>query len=802
MKKVNVDIFRGIPGLRVAFLAIVWLILLVLPAYAREERIAGIRIGPHNEYHRFVVELTGSAAYKVKRAGSVVTIEMARVAAEYPPGTMPATDYVRVKGLEKAMDGAINIARLEVAVVEGAVVKQTNWDEPFRIVLDVYPVDPLKAPAKSAQKEAPKPAEPDKKPKAAPDEVVRAGVKTVTFNNGWRWVYRKKVMGRLLQEELEDESLRNRVYASELGLKTDGKDELLKKTEELIGLMKTSGGGAGDLPVLEAAYRFFDEEEDPSDLEAALRHNPESRFKRLGQFLLAGYYEMQGFVPEAHGYYSLILRGKSDAFVRSAASFQRGRLLFSEARYGNARKAFEEAGKKGFPGASLWLASTLMIKGELDQAWDIFSKVKMTEDMDRVSLLSLGDIYMVKGRFDSARDVFERLRSLDAGDELTSAFFSLKAADTYLAEGRKAEAEDFYTKSKEKLNGEGWALAALSLADSLSSGTDRVALARAEPLYRKVADGHFLGSEAAHVSLIDTLARLGKYREAMAEVESFQKEFNTSVYRADIQLISGRLVAGWIESLYNGSDYAGVVQVAALYGSMVPFGKKADSSLKTGKSFVALGLYTDAIESLDSASKMGNKSVAEEAMMELGRVYLRQRDAAATVRLYKAFAARFPKSRYTDEVNGILLKTAFLGKEYREAAVSRDNGQPDAIVLKARAMVKIDDHEHAAELFMKAARLFEGRGDMNGAAGAWIGLADSKFALGDYKSALEWYKKASTELKDGGQDKSWTLYRIAECYSRLDVKDAGNDAVKDLKGRGGEYGELASPVFGAAPKSF
>lgn len=781
---------------------IIWLLALVFPAYATETNILDIRTGLHEEYHRFVVELSSSVRYMVKREGSVVTITMLKVRPDYPSDKFPSTDYLSVKSLKGDMDGPIKAARLEVAVVDGAEVKQTNWSEPFRIILDVYPGKDRPRPnAKNGLKDTQDgPAQPGDT-NGLPEELLKGAGRTVTFNSGWRWIYRKKVMKTLSLDLTTDEAVMNMVFKDELGLKAGGKEDLLKEADALVSAMETAGDPAA-LEVLGAITGFFEERTDPSGLETVLRLNPDTGFKDLGLFLLGGYYETKGFLPEAHGYYSKVLRDKTGRLIHSAALFQRARLFFMENKYEEAKKLFEKAYGAGFPGADVWLADTLLIKGELEQSWDIFSKVKNPDELDPVSLMSLGDICINKGNYEGAKTVFEKLRLMYVKDELLTTFFALKAGDAMLAEGRKKEAEASYTKIKSMLKGEEWALASLSLADSLVLGDDNDSLNKAEELYRKVANGDHLGSEVTHLSLIKTLTRLGRFREAMDEVESFPKDFRTSRYRLDIQQLTGKLVFDWVEDSYSKGDYAAVAEVGTRYGKHVPFGKKAESFLKVGKSFVAVGIHTDAIESLDSASRMGNGGVAEEAMMELGRVYLNQKDTASTERLYKAFFLKFPKSKYAEEVNRILLKTAFLEKDYGEVAASKDDGDAETVFLRARSMARLGRHAFAVGLFEKAGARFEAKGDLKRTAAAYIGSADSNYLMGNFRTAVKRYRSAAGMLPDGDEDKSWALYRTAQCYSRLKSEKAGKETVTDLMEDKGGYGRWAGPILATTPKSF
>lgn len=775
---------------------IICLLILAFPAYASEPRILDIRAGLHDEYHRFVVELSSSARYKVKRDGSVVTITMLKVSPDYPSDKLPETDYLRVRSLKGGMDGAVRTASLEVAVAQGAVVKQTNWTEPFRIILDVYPGKDRALPDPGAGLK-----KGDGRTEGPSEEFLKAAARTVTFNSGWRWIYRKKVMEALNRETATDEAVTETVFKDELGLKGSGREELLKEADSLITSMETVAG-APTLEALRAVTGFYEKRTGATALETLLRLNPDTGFTDLGLFLLGGYYEEKGFIPEANGYYSLVERDRTGRLIDSASLFQRARLLFKENKYGEAKKLFKMAEAAGFPGADIWLANTLLIKGELEQSWDIFGRVKDPDALDPVSLMSLGDIYIRKGNFEGARSVFEKLRLRYVKDELLTTFFALKSGDALLAEGRKKEAEALYAKTKSMLKGEEWALAALSLADSLVLGEDAEAVEEAGKLYRRVANGGYLGSELTHLSLVRTLTRLGRFSEAMGEVESFPKDFRTSSSRLDIQELTGKLVLGWIEDLYAKGEYAAVVEIGTRYGRHVPFGKKAESFLKIGRSFVASGLYTDAIESLDSASRMGNDRIAEEAMMELGKVYFHQKDTASAERLYKAFLLRFPNTGYADEVERIFTKTAFLEKDYAAVAASKDDGDPETVFLKARSLARLGQHAPAAGLFEKAASAFKAKDEIKKTAAAYIGAADSNYLLGNFKTAAERYSTVAGMLPDGDEDKSWAKYRTAKCYSRLNREKAVKEAVGELTENKGGYGRWAAPIFATTPKSF
>lgn len=621
--------------------------------------------------------------------------------------------------------------------------------------------------------------------------------KQTAFNEGWRWAYRKKIIMGQLRKDIDDSAIINRVFAGELGLTGTDKDILVKEAGGLVESLM-SKGEVKKAGALKDIIPLFENENEVKDIEKLL--NQDGGLERLARFLIGSYYEKRGFYPEAAGYYSMAAAGKGTGLTASAALHMRARLLFFEGKNDKAKELFQNAADSGFADSAPWLAGISLIKGEFDRAWQIYRGLKdrPAATIDPVTRMGMGDMDAVRKNFEGAREIFDGLRSRYSKNENLNVFFALKTADVWLLEGKRDEALNIYSRLKEKIrSGEGGAMATLSLADAFAAADDPGSWTKAERLYQEIAEGQYLGAENAHLSLIPVLMKTGRHEAALSWIEKFPARFPVSPLRADLQPLKGQAVSRWIDRLYNENDAYGVVKVFAKYSQSIPFGKRAEAYLKAGKSYAAVGLLPDAVNSLDNAVKLGRDSHAEEAMITLVKVYLSQGDAVSSERLMNIFRARYPRSAYLSEADSILVKTAFMKGDYRRAAQPASSADgPSVLMLKAFSFSKLNMHREAGALYSSAAKGFSEKGDERGMYYAYAGMADSEFMMEKYESAAAGYKNAIESIREvKGQDRSWALYRLAQSYSRLKKAPEKQEAVKELKGYNDEIGVWAASIF-------
>ncbi len=620
---------------------------------------------------------------------------------------------------------------------------------------------------------------------------------SVTFNDGWRWVYRGRVVDMLKSDVYSTGSLREGVVRAELKLGAKGSESAARDAESLFASLTHDGQNA-KAAVLEALISFLDGS-DTGSLAPALRLHPNTGYEALGWYLLGDYYDKKGFYPEAEGYYNRLYKGFPDTAARTAGLFQLSRIRYFKGEYEAAKVMFKEAAKAGSAEAPLWLANTLLIKGEFSSAKTIYDTARISPAVaDPLTLLSMGDMAIVNGDFNGARSIFERLRARYAKDQFLAAFFDLKRGDAYAAEGRVSDALDIYRKTKENLNLlEGWAMASLSIADVYAAGASREDLLKAHDLYSAVATGRYIGSGQAHLSMAKTALKAGLFAKALGDAKAFPAGHSSSRLKEEMDDLVGDLVVRWMESLDSKHDYYAVVKLHIEHGSSVPFGTKAKTYLLAGKAYAALGLDSDAVNVLDNAVKIARHEVAEEAMVTLANVYISQRDWNSAERLAAAFSSRFPASRYKADADRVLLKAAYIKKDYNKIALSSVRPTDgEGLMMQAVACEKLGRLKDAIGIYSMAIKVLSANGAKEAVAEAYTGIGNANFSLGKYPDAIRAYRKAIDNAgPEAKKERAWALYRVAQSFERLDDDGEKKAALDELSGIKGELSGWADMIF-------
>ncbi len=628
---------------------------------------------------------------------------------------------------------------------------------------------------------------------ASPLPVDNGYREAVAFNSGWRWVYRKKAVERLVKDVVSDDSIELEALRSALSAQGSDVASIDRAANALIGTLRIES--PSEARVLKAVISFL-KSPDASALENVIRHGKAGPYHGIGYLLLGRYYEKKGFYPEANGYYMMVKKSGAPQRLSEAALFLSGRALFLQGRLVGAKKAFEASMASGNPLARRWLANTDLIRGEEGLAWELYSDSTGFVPLDPVTRLCLADAMLEKGEFESARRVFAELETLYRDEHLLTSFFSVRKADTYLAQGLIDEAVESYSGLKQKSKGEQWAVASLALADVFASRPAVDARSRASSLYNAIVDGGFIGSEAAYPGLVKMQASLGKYESAVNHMRRFRFRFPASVFKTVMQDIGGEVIHRWTDELYRSGDYYGVTKVDAAFAGDVPFGKKAEGYLKAGMAASELGLLDTAARHLDMAVKVGQGAVAEKAMIGLARVYLYQNDWHGAGRLLDAYNVRFSKGTLAGEAQRLRVLAASLKGDMNKVASSKaDPSDAEAVIIKAHALAGIKRYSEASAHYQMAARLFRERNKEDKVVKAIIGGADAGFSSGDYRSAAAGYREALSLLKGQGTDRPWVLYRLAQCYSNLGMADEKDRALKDLASLDGDMKEWAAALF-------
>lgn len=762
-------------------------------------KLVRVRTGEHSDFHRVVIELSKRAEFDIKSDNRRLSVRLKSIDASGKIDAVQKTGLIGFEGITPLADeSGTPLTSLDFIISKDFSLKKTVKNSPFRIIIDITPAD-LKQSEAEAKAKAEKKAADKKKAEVFPTE--KPDPDAVTFNDGWRWIYRKHLLSVFKSEFHQDNALKAEALRAELGLTGLEIKDLVKEADALAEELKKDGDPA-DAAVLEKITTFLSDEKKAHELEEYIK-SKESGLGSLARFLIGNHYEKRVFLPEASGYYSRVLLEKEEGALRGIVFFQKARLLFLEGKFEEAKEGFEKALESGYMNAGPWLANTLLIKGEFEPAWELYSKNTGSRDLsslDPITALSLADMNVIKGNYEDARGIYETLRKRYSRDEFLAAYFETKKGDVLVAEGRKFEAVRHYSKAKERLKGEAWALAAISLADALSKNTDTESLEKAEKLYHSVVEGGHLSSEIAVINLVSAHASLNKYEEGLRLIEAFPVEYPTSPLRPDVLALKGKLVYKWIDWLSKEGDSAGIVMIEAKYGSSIPFGKRGESYIKIAKAYMDAGLPSEAISTLDGAIKLGNDKIGEEAMVLLAKIYLSQKDTNAVDRALEAIKASYPKGAYSAELSLIALRNSFLKGEYRGVAGSNTADDPEALLLKAAALAELKKHAEAESVYEKASVLLKKKGEDERLREVEMKIADLNFRLERYKKAIDYYRRASFGLGET-EDRAWAFYRMAQAYSRMKNENEKKEVLKELKVNGTELGGWALQVFKKAPEN-
>lgn len=746
---------------------------------AQAAEIVAMRASQQKDFHRLTIIFSEEIPVEFEKKGERLLIRM-RELEDRKLSHSPATDYLKVKGLTSSQDPNGRLSTIEVAVSEGSTIKHSSKPGPFRVIIDVYPASSFVLKKEGGR------------PRQEADLLEPDANMIIAFNDSWRWLYRKRAID-ILRQELYGPPLTS-PFRVVPGIALNNADSVLK------GLQKASADAAGqghgaNAAVLKAIADFYSGRITHTELENIVRDN-RSDFSPLAFFVMGDWFERKGFHPEAAGYFTRVA-GSKDSPLKAEAIFRRGRLFFFDGKFGYAKDWFKRSLDEGHKDAGIWLANTAVIKGEMELAWPMYKEhVRAVEELDPISRLSVADAYLTRGLWQEARYAYGAIRARFPKQEFLETFLMLKGGDALLGEGKLDDAVLLYGRAKEKLKGEEWAMATLSLADALFSSGSAENLLKAEKLYESVASGSFLGSETAHLRLAATRIRLGRFDEAYGVITRFGAKYPVSPVKQDMDRLSAVLFYEWLDSLYRKGDHVAALKLFLETPLSIPFGRKADIYLKLGTASMQTGLKGEAVNMLDSAARMGAPRVAEEAMLLLVRVYLSQNDTGSAERQLRAFRTRFPKSAKKAEVAELEARIAFEKGEHAKVAGYSGASDPELMVMKAESVYKTGRAREAAALFEKAAVSLDAKGALRQAARAYTRYADALFDVNDFDRAAKGYRLAVNLMEaDDRDERSWALYRMAQCFSKLGREADKKAALKELDETGGELSPWSEKIF-------
>ncbi len=724
-----------------------------------------IRAGGHGERERIVVELTQRAEFRVEEREGGLVVSIKGVAFDGYTRKLPEGALFRVEGMEGDAGGV----RIKIGFRADVELKEGFMDEPFRIVIDLLK---KRGEEKTMRDESTETGEDNKgvaeqtstegflREPVSMDYVpqLESGTKMTTgkdrgveFNDGWRWIYRKKVHKRVVLSEDMAVELK--------GLAGGMVDE--KGLKEFEAALVGTGIAEG-LGELKKRY---------STTTAA-----------LVRFVQAYIYERKGFYPEAIAHYRMAVEEavaqENDTLLREAL-FREGLASFLQTKFSDSIGPLKRAYGMGHLKAGGYLASVYLIRGEAGRAWRIFSKLQGIGHS--LTILGIADLSMGAGRYRHARLLYGRLFNKYSESEEIGAFLMLRMADAYRAEGNMAQARQLYTRIKDGFKDEAMVMGMLGLAELLSikGGTESLAMARS--LYRAVISHDYLATEYAYTAVAELEARLGSYQRAILYLEEMTQRYPTGEHRYRAYELRGYIVHKWIESLFKKKDYHMIARIYRIYEREIPFGLKAHTYLAAGRAFMELSLYREAIEALKNAVKMSKQDISQEALVLIGFSYMKLDELSRAQRVIEGFLESYPDSRLKDRAMKVLAMVYHARGEDKGLAsiTSRD---PDVLLLKASSLYRLHRYSEAESILDEVAVIISKNGGKEERlAHIYITLGDIAFTEGSYKRGIERYTRAKELSKWLSEDDiAWIDLRLADGYKRLGYYEAMESFVEEL----------------------
>ncbi|MBE9528933.1 MAG: tetratricopeptide repeat protein, partial [Proteobacteria bacterium] len=620
----------------------------------------------------------------------------------------------------------------------------------------------------------------------------------IAYNEGWRYLYRQKV-NKIFQAELyKKDVIERQAFKKTLGLSAFGPAGMVKEARAFAHKVEARGN-VGRAAVIEAMATMIETGSGSQELAGLLRIHPESGLTHLGWLFLGGQYEKNGFYPEALAHYARVVSEAKAGELKNSAHFARARLLLLTGEFTKSKVAFRDLLALGYTPAGSWLANAHLMKGETDSARALYEKYVPVEldHVDPITLMGIGDLRIVYGDYLGAAQIFKIAQETFSVDDVAMAFLRIREADALVVNGEPVKAQVIYTGAQKAFRGEASAMSGLALADSMAMVAKGDSLMRAESLYRSLHRGRYAASRYAHLNLARVQLRLKLYKDSAIALNEFLERYPTNTQQAEAIEIKSEVMFEWIKKLFDESDYFSIVDAVSLYGVEIPFGKKGSTYYRIGKSYAELSLLSEAVSTLVAASEIGVDAVAERSMLELARVYLKQKDSDAVERIARNFNARFPKSLKRAELNEILSSAAYLKGDYKAYAEGVSvTGDPTKDFYKAAALARINKHRDAVKLFKGVAASYKLAGDSAGRKRALLGAADSSFKIRRFSSAVKLYEEA-VGLMDKGKtlEKRWALYMITQSYSRLNKREKQKEALGEVVVANGVFGDGAEALY-------
>lgn len=773
-------------------------------------RVEKIRIGPHPEYTRILIDLNRAAEYKVTADFSKKKITVTLANARLGP-------QVRSRSL-----GDRNIARIDAKRIAGQVkieltIKKSNTRffhflnrDPAQIVLDFKGEDkPIlqarigKAAAAAVPKEADL-AKTEAKPKR-PQKKSR--VKGMT----------SRLLEKVLREDIENK-IRDGWVDYQEALKTYQDRNYPKAVELFQDYLQNHPSSQFTDHILyliaDSMFQIAFREPNPIYEDAltaykhALRSYPDSLFADHAEYKIGFLYGEMGYLLEAKILFEDALKTKPANQYNAARRIALATMMINENRYPEAYEAFQRI-LKDTPkdpearSAIFEIAKYYYDQENFDRALQIYEEgaSRWPSELNENPGINfnMGDIYYRLRTYGQARKHFFNLINLDPDHPLAHKALNW-IGDSYILEGKPLNAlYVFDESSKRDSDAREVQYSKVRMADIgvshpklqvLDAVFDLSAYYRPFETYEEISQNAQDMDILAEVTLSRGIALL-KEQNYIKSIEEFKKLLplggQSAFHQKARKFIKQSLVllvdqfaqqGGVLPILYSFSDY-----------TSLSLGKLNNSKtlLQVGESYQAIGMYPEALRFYDRVKQLDPQGVFQERIfLDLGKIHLVRRNYSEAELVARSYLKNYPGGAQLSTAMELLAKAYSGSKQYKKAlnvyqqllSKSRENVSEIHYRI-GETYTKLNNLQAAALYYQRAISTFSRK---TGIVPDYVRKAHYKLGMTLFNSKK--YSRAIPALKSARELfpedtlKDWGDFMLIESYDKLKNK---TQMVSELK---------------------
>ena len=668
------------------------------------KQIKKIKIGPHPQYTRLILDITGPVEYQVK--ANFVEKKIFLVFDD-----TSVTPKVRSRKYRDKNLAAVGVKSNKDQTTLTLQLKNSNTrffhhknKSTSQIILDLKgttePFLKTKIVQKKPKKKEPKKIKAPKIKNLSPDQVKEVILKDKEERkeNGWE-EYQKAL--KLYQERKFAD------YTIEIDSEPDpetGETEKIEKTVTgAINLLKKYAKDYPDSPLLpnilyllaESEFNLAWKQKYPNYEKAltayqyATRKFPKSKFLDHALYKIGNIFEEIGYSLEARVLYNEGVKRNKRSLYNIARKNSLAHMLLKEKRYEEAYEAFQKILKKSPKSnkaqlAIVEIANEYYNQKNFTRALDIYNESvrRWPSIVNKTPIIfnNMGEIYFKKREFQKARKLYFQIINMDPAHKEAHKVLN-RIGDIYLIQGREIEALSVFDQSakldpenRESQYGE------IRMADigvryprlpvnnaTLNTGTYFEPLKTYEKILETAKDVDIL----SEVTLSKGIALLKQqnYLKAIQEFKKllplgeeskFHREAAKYIRQSLIFLVDGYAKQGGVlPILYSYTDYASlsIGKITSL-----------KTLLQVGEAYQSLGMLPEAVRLYEKVKQLDAKKIHNDRIfLNLGQIHYERKNYSEAEFVARSFLKNFSRSEKIRDAMKLLAQSLSGRKQYDDA---------------------------------------------------------------------------------------------------------------------------------------